>query len=187
MAKKKIVIPSNAEAIREAIADLAQRVKQLEAENQKLKKQLEKTRVQNKQARQRMRSQAGQLKAAKAKIQTLRVALRKSKAAIRKTRSIKIQSVTKRTRAQYLSEKKPEFIKRFIQRLHETYADFKPEWDETVRVALMSIDYDEIDSIMKMLNLDSMYYESNGYRPNTGATGKMIYDYFVQFIPQPLA
>lgn len=182
----KITIPTDAAAIQEALKIASQQVKELEAENRRLKRELQKFHTQNKALRQRARSQAGQLRAAQAKVQTLRVSLRKARAALRVARATPIKSVTKRSRAQYLEQQKPAFIKRFIQRLHETYSDFLPEWDEVVRMALMSLAYDEIDGIMRMLNLDSMYYESNGYRTNAGATGRMIYEYFVQFIPQPV-
>ena len=132
-----------------------------------------------------MRSKSGALRAERARVKKLRVKL----SAARKTiRSLpKIKAVTHRSRAEYLEQVKPQFIERFIKRLHETYPDFKQEWDATVRQALSGLAYDEIDGIMRMLNLDSMYYESNAYRPNTGATGEMIYGYFVQFIPQGAA
>lgn len=183
----KLKYGMNIEAIRDALKTSNQRVKQLEEENQRLKKQLKKLGTMNKKQRQRMKSQAGALRASRAQVKKLRVSLKKAKAAGRGPGRPGIKSVTHRSRAQYLEQAKPGFIKRFIERLHETYADFKREWDDVVRVALMSLSYDEIDGIMRMLNLDSMYYESNGYRPNTGATGKMIYDYFVQFIPSVAA
>lgn len=175
------------EAIRKALQASNQRLKQLEAENQKLKRQLQKLGTINKQQRQRLKSQTGALRAERIKVQKLRMSLKKARKITRVGRQSSIKSVTHRSRSQYLEQAKPGFIKRFIERLHESYADFKREWDEVVRVALMSLSYDEIDGIVRMLNLDSMYYESNGYRPNTGATGKMIYDYFVQFIPSVAA
>lgn len=187
MKKVKLKFGMDIEALQKALQSESQRVKQLEEQNRQLKKQLEKARTMNAKQRQRMKSQAGALKSARTQIKKLRVSLKKAKVAGRSAGRPAIKSVTHRTRAQYLEQAKPGFIKRFIERLHEAYADFKPEWDEVVRVALMSLSYDEIDSIMRMLNLDSMYYESNGYRPNTGATGQMIYDYFVQFIPSVAA
>ena len=169
----------NVKDIENAIKKAGQRIKELEIENQKLKNQLKKFKTVNAKQRQRIKSQAGALRTAKTRIKKLRTTLSTVR---RVTRSIpKIKGITHRSRAQYLEQVKPQFINRFIQRLHETYADFKQEWDATVRQALMGLAYDEIDGIMRMLNLDSMYYESNGYRPNTGATGQMIYEYFVQF------
>ena len=175
------------EALQKALQGESQRVKQLEEQNRQLKKQLQKARTVNAKQRQRIKSQAGALKSARIQVKKLRVSLKKAKRINRVGRQSPIKSITHRTRAQYLEQAKPGFIKRFIERLHEAYADFKREWDEVIRVALMSLSYDEIDGIMRMLNLDSMYYESNGYRPNVGATGQMIYDYFVQFIPSVAA
>ena len=186
MKKNVLNYGSDIQALQDAIKLTNQRVRELEQENQKLKKQLQKLKTTNAKQRQRMRSQAGSLKAAKARVQKLRTQLSKARKVIRAA-APKVKSVTHRTRAEYLEQIKPQFIERFIKRLHETYSDFKQEWDATIRQALSGLSYDEIDGIMRMLNLDSMYYESNGYRPNTGATGEMIYGYFVQFIPQGAA
>ena len=184
----KLDYGSNVEAIKKALQGTNIRIKELEAENKRLKQQLQKLSTLNKKQRQRMKSQAGALRSAQTKVKRLRVALKKAKSISRRGMGkAAIKSITGRTRAQYLEQVKPQFIQRFIQRLHESYPDFKTEWDEVVRVALMSLAYDELDGIMRMLNMDSMYYESNGYRPNRGATGQMIYDYFVQFIPQVAA
>ena len=183
----KLRFGMDVEALQKALQSESQRVKQLEEQNRQLKKQLQKAKTVNARQRQRIRSQAGALRSARLQVKQLRVSLKKAKRINRVGRQSAIKSITHRTRAQYLEQAKPGFIKRFIERLHESYADFKREWDEVVRVALMSLSYDEIDGIVRMLNLDSMYYESNGYRPNVGATGQMIYDYFVQFIPSVAA
>ena len=133
--------------------------------------------------RQVIKSQQGQLKAAQIKIQKLKVAIKKVKRAARpKTGAAQqIKSVTHRTRAQYLEEVKPQFIERFIKRVNDAYPDWKPEWDAMLRRVLMGMSYDTIDSMMMLLGLDRMYYESQSYTINRGATGKTLYEYFVQF------
>jgi myosin heavy subunit len=171
------------EALQNALQESNQRIKYLELQNKELKEKIQKLQSSAKKRRQVIKSQQGQLKAAKIKIQKLKSQIKKVKRAARpKTGAAQqIKSVTHRTRAQYLEEVKPQFIERFIRRINDVYPDWKPEWDAMLRRVLMSMHYDEIDGIMMMLGLDRMYYESQSYTINRGATGKALYEYFVQF------
>lgn len=192
MKKMKIKLGMDVEALQKALQSETQRVKQLEEQNRQLKKQLQKARTVTAKQRQRMRSQAGSLKAARIKVAKLRSQLTRTRTQLSKARTRiantpKIKSVTHRTMAEYLEQVKPKFIERFIQRIHEAYPDFKAEWDDTVRKALMSMDYARIDAELRENNYGSMYYESNGYTPNTGVTGEQIYAHFLQYVPSEAA
>lgn len=184
----RVIFGDDVAALQQAVRASDARIKELERENERLQKQVKKLSNMNRQMRQRVKSQAGQLRAEKARNISLRGAIKRAKIKIRKLkRIVAIKPIFHRTRAQYLSEQKPSFITRLIQRLHDSYSDWQTEWDGVMLQALMGLDWDEIDAIMRMIGLDSMYYESNGYSVNRGATGRAIYDYFVQFIPQQAA
>lgn len=185
----KLDYGSNVEAIKSALKAASERVKQLEAENQQLKQQLQKLSTFSKKQRQRIKSQAGALRSAQTKVKKLRVSLKRAKSAARRTiRRVTsapiIKSVTRRTREQYLEQMKPQFIERFIRRLHGAYPDFKTEWDDDVRRVLMSFSAMELDEKMaNTLNMTSMYYESSSYSINRGATGRSVYESLVQYLP----
>lgn len=189
----KLDYGSNVEAIKSALKAASERVKQLEAENQRLKQQLQKLSTFSKKQRQRIKSQAGALRSAQTKVKKLRVSLKRAKSAARRTiRRVTptpkpapiIKSVTRRTREQYLEQMKPQFIERFIRRLHGAYPDFKAEWDADVRRVLMSFTVKQIDDKMEdTLNMMSMYYESSSYSINRGATGRSVYESLVQYLP----
>lgn len=171
------------EALQNTLQESNQRIKYLELQNKELKEKIQKLQSSAKRRRQVIKSQQGQLKAAKIKIQKLKVQIKKVKRAARpKTGAAQqIKSVTHRTRAQYLEQVKPQFIERFIKRVSDAYPDWKQEWNAMLRKILMGMTYDEIDGMMMMLGLDKMYYESQSYSINRGATGKTLYEYFVQF------
>lgn len=131
-----------------------------------------------KRQRQISKSSQGRLVAIKApKFKKPKV---KSQVKIR-TKIAAIKSVTHRSRAEYLEQAKPGFIRRFIERINASYKDWKVEWNGMLQRVLTKLTYDQLDQIMTMLNLDKMYYESNAYAVNTGATGRALYEYFVQF------
>lgn len=180
---KAISTKTNLQALEQALKESNNRVKYLEIQNKELKEKIQKLQSSAKRRRHVVKSQAGQLKAAKIKIQKLKVQIKKVKRAARPRTgaSQAIKSVTHRTRAQYLEQVKPQFIERFIKRIKDAYPDWKAEWDPMLRRVLSKMPYSEIDSMMMMLGLDRMYYESQSYSINRGATGKTLYDYFVQF------
>lgn len=168
-----------------ALKEAQARVKQLEAENRRLEAELKKFKVLTKQQRQRLHNKGRALRAARAKVTKLRkVNIRLRKATRIKSVAPAIKSVTHRTRAQYLEQVKPQFIARFLERLAGAYADWNPAWNADMTRVLMSWSWEEIDGTMQMINLDKMYYESTSYSINHSATGKMIYEYFVQYLPQ---
>lgn len=186
MSKKtntKAIFKTNVQALQEALKETNQRVKYLELQNKELKEKIQKLQSSAKRRRQIAKSQAGQLRAAKVKIQKLKTQIKKVKRAARpRTGAAQaIKSVTHRTRAQYLEQVKPQFIERFVKRIKDAYPDWKAEWDPMLRRVLSKMPYQEIDSMMMMLGLDRMYYESQSYSVNRGATGKTLYEYFVQF------
>ena len=172
------------------LKEAQQRVKQLEEENRRLQAQLKKFKTLTKQQRARLKSKSGALRSARAKVQKLRkINVKLRRAAAKPTKRISsggsaIKSVTHRTRAQYLEQIKPQFIDRFLQRLAGAYADWDQAWNNDIRRILMSWSWEEIDGTLQMINLDKMYYESTSYSINHSATGKMIYDYFIQYLPQ---
>lgn len=86
--------PSN--VIVDALKESTQRVKQLEAEVARLKKELSKYKTQNAQQRQKSRSLEGQLAAAKAKVVSLQKGLKVQKARVKKAR-IKQEDAEKET------------------------------------------------------------------------------------------
>lgn len=101
--------------------------------------------------------------------------------------------VIRRTKEEYLSEVKANFIDRFIDRLHaafpsnifDTTLDDKglvwhSEWDEDVRMVLNSMSVTEIDILVTSIGLDKMYYESDDLGFTVPGTAKDIYDYIVQ-------
>ena len=171
------------EALQSALQESNQRIKYLELQNKELKQKIQNLQSSAKRRRQVVKSQQGQLKAAKVKIQKLKVQIKKVKRAARPRtgQAEAIKSVTHRTRAQYLEQVKPQFIERFVKRIKDAYPDWKSEWDPMLRRVLSKMPYQEIDSMMMMLGLDRMYYESQSYSINRGATGKTLYEYFVQF------
>lgn len=167
------------------IQEAQRKIKRLEEENRRLQAELKKFKTLTKQQRQRLKNKAGALRAAHAEIKKLRkVTVRLRRARAKGRTKVAIKSVTHRTRAEYLEQIKPQFIERFLQRLQGAYADWNPQWNAEVRQVLMSWSWDELDGTLQMLNLDKMYYESTSYSINHSATGKMIYDYFIQYLPQ---
>lgn len=135
--------------------------------------------------RQAEKSAAGRIESAKkiAKPRIPQVKIRKP--TVKKVSSTQpsaaIKSVTHRTRAEYLEQSKQTFLKRFVERLGESYPDWRQEWNPRVIKALSRLSAQQLDDMMNMINLDKMYYESNAYSVNRGATGQALYEYFVQF------
>lgn len=155
---------------------LRQAVQQADRKNLNLDYQILKKPSSAKQQRQRQKSIQGQIKAAKqAQIQKFKALKLKAK------KGPAITSVTHRTRAEYLEQSKGAFVNRLMERLEKSYEDWKKDYSKEIKPILNGMSYQQLDNMMMMLNLDKMYYESQSYSVNTGATGKALYEYFVQF------
>lgn len=99
-----------------------------------------------------------------------------------------ISAKPKKSRKQYLTEQKVEFIDRFIRRIVEDGLDFSMRWEgdplpeekiNMIEDKLLSWDIDRIDAEVKSMNLHNAYYPSDGTRDKIKMTGNQLFDNLV--------